>query len=222
MDQAVHHRVRARAQQLGPAPDRRHERVLEGALPALDGDGLGDPREHDGQVVPEDGADDQGQEQPRIALRRADQADRQRAGDGVDEERDLPAPVPAGEEEVALDEGVRRLQLMREESQRSVPFLEGCPRARRTGPGVHAWRGSCLPRRSGLGVTADAPAEPDERLRRGAGGWTGRPARPGGRGGRARSCRWRSSTTMRRSSMAYMSSGSFRKVRGLWRWGLAT
>ena len=76
-------------------------------------DRLGDPREDDRQVVPEDGADDQRQEQPVVARRRADQRDRQRAGDGVDEERDLPPPVPAGEEEVALDEGVRRLQLMR-------------------------------------------------------------------------------------------------------------
>ena len=61
-----------------------------------------------------------------VARRGADQRDRERAGDGVDEERDLPPPVPAGEEEVALDEGVRRLQLVRQQGQGSV-LSEGAP-----------------------------------------------------------------------------------------------
>ena len=44
----------------------RHERVLEGALPALDGDRLGDPAEHDRQVVPEDRSHHQRQQQRRV------------------------------------------------------------------------------------------------------------------------------------------------------------
>ena len=119
VDEAVDHRVDDRAEQLRPALDRRHHRVLEGALPALDGDRLGDPAEHDRQVVPEDRADHQRQQQLLVALRRTDERDRQRARDGIDQEGELPAPVAAGQVEVALDEGVRGLQLMGDDGHRS-------------------------------------------------------------------------------------------------------
>ena len=54
-----------------------------------------------------------------VAEVRPDQRDRQRAGDGVDEERDLLAPVAAGEEEVPLDEGVARAELVGDQAHRS-------------------------------------------------------------------------------------------------------
>ena len=63
VDQAVHDREHGRAEQLHPAPDGRHEGVLERALPALPGHRLGDEAEDDGQVVPEDGADHQREHQ---------------------------------------------------------------------------------------------------------------------------------------------------------------
>ena len=112
VDEAVEHRVGDRTEQVRPAPDGRHERVLEGALPALDRDRLGDPAEHDRQVVPEDRPDHQRQQQRLAALVCTDERDRERARDGIDQEREFPAPVAAGQEEVALDEGVRGLQLM--------------------------------------------------------------------------------------------------------------
>jgi hypothetical protein len=61
--EAVAHRVHAGSQQLGVAPDRRHERVFERAFPALDLDRLRDPAEHHGQVVPEDRADHEREQQ---------------------------------------------------------------------------------------------------------------------------------------------------------------
>ena len=118
MDEPVDDGVRARTEQLRPAPDGRHHRVLERALPALDGDGLGDPAEDHRQVVPEDRPDHQRQEQGGAAQLDADERDRQGAGDGVHEERQLPAPVPPGQVEVAFDEGVARLQLVGQDSQR--------------------------------------------------------------------------------------------------------
>ena len=63
-----------------------------------------------------------------VAERRADQRDRERAGDGVDEERDLPAPVPSGQEEVAFDEGVARHEARaRERSRQWSPSGEMWP-----------------------------------------------------------------------------------------------
>ena len=119
MDDAVGHRIGHRAQELGGPMDGRHHRVLERALPALDGDRLGDPAEHHRQVVPEDRPDDQGQEQAGIAGLGADQRDREGARGRVDQERDLPAPVAPGQEEVSFDEGVRGLQFMGQERHRT-------------------------------------------------------------------------------------------------------
>ena len=51
------------AEQVGRAANGRHHRVLEGSLPALDRDRLGDPAEDHRQVVPEDRPDHQGQKQ---------------------------------------------------------------------------------------------------------------------------------------------------------------
>ena len=151
VDEAVDHRVQDRAEQLRPAPDRRHHRVLERALPALDGDRLGDPAEDDRQVVPEDRPDHQRQEQARVALVGTDERDRERARDGVDEEGDLPAPVAAGQEEVALDEGVRRLQLMGDDESTECPFRRVRPARSLSGTG----RGeSSLPRGSGQRIAS--------------------------------------------------------------------
>ena len=115
-------------------------------------------REDDGEVVPEDGADDEREEQAVVARRGADQADRERAGDGVDEERQLPPPVPAGEEEVALDEGVGRLQLVRDESQRSVPFRRVRPGSG-SSPDPGSGRGGVIPATREW-VSASSPPTP--------------------------------------------------------------
>ena len=68
-------RVDRRAEQLRIAPHGRHEGVLQRPLPALPLDRLGDELEDDRQVAPEDGADDQRQQQPVVALAAADEAD---------------------------------------------------------------------------------------------------------------------------------------------------
>ena len=119
VDEAVDHRVADRSQQLRPAPDGCHEGVLEGPFPALDRHGLGDPAEHDGEVVPEDRTHHQRQEQRRAVLVGTDERDRERARDGIDQEGKLPAPVAARQEEVSLDEGVGGLQLMGDDGHRS-------------------------------------------------------------------------------------------------------
>jgi hypothetical protein len=106
VDEAVDHRVQDRAEQLRPAPDRGHERVLEGAFPALDRDGLGDPAEDDRQVVPEDRSHHQREQQRRAALVGTDERDRKRARDRIDQEGDFPTPVAARQIEIPLDEGV--------------------------------------------------------------------------------------------------------------------
>ena len=131
MDEAVDHRIQDGAEELRPTPDGRHHRVLEGALPALDGDRLGNPAEHHGQVVPEDRPDHQEEDQTRTALVGPDQRDAQRARDGIDQEGELPAPVAARQEEVALDEGIRRLELVTEGHHRSSPGRGVGPAAQR-------------------------------------------------------------------------------------------
>ena len=49
------------SEELRPAQDRRHERVLQAAFPALHRDGVGEPAEDHAQVDPEDGPDHQRQ-----------------------------------------------------------------------------------------------------------------------------------------------------------------
>ena len=134
-----------------------------------------------------------------VARRGADQRDRERAGDGVDEERDLPPPVPAGEEEVALDEGVRRLQLVRQQSQGSV--LSGS-----TGSGRSPARDGCAaghPCHAGAveRSPADPAAESDDRLAHLAADRARRPrAAPVG-ARNDRSSAWRSLIAASRSSI---------------------
>src|SRR5438093_1939604 len=135
VDQPVQHRVQDRPEQLRPAPDRRHHRVLERSFPALDADRLGDPAEHYRQVVPEDRPDHQQEQQAGAALVGADQRDAECARHGIDQEGDLPAPVASCQEEVPLHEGVRRLQLVSERGHRSSP--SGC-----AGPTAHRDRAS--------------------------------------------------------------------------------
>ena len=62
---AVEHRERAHAEQVHRARERRHERVLDRALPALPRDGLGEDLEDDPEVGPDHGAD---QQDRRLAL----------------------------------------------------------------------------------------------------------------------------------------------------------
>ena len=94
---------------------RGHERVLDGPLPALPRDGLGEDLEDDPQVGPDHRADEQAR---RLALdvelaagrldALGDEDDRQRVGDGPREERELPEAVALDQVGVALDHAQER------------------------------------------------------------------------------------------------------------------
>src|SRR6185369_4195982 len=61
------------------------------------------------------------EDETRAALIGPDQRDAERARHRIDQERELPAPVAAGEVEVTLDEGIRGLHLVTEGHHRGSP-----------------------------------------------------------------------------------------------------
>src|SRR4029079_17073932 len=120
-DEPVAHREDARTADVHGAGERRHERVLDRALPPLPGDRLREELEDDPEVRPDDRPD---QERGRRAVdvdRAAggldplrDEDDRERVGDRPDEEREVPVDVAPREVDVPLDDAGQADQLMLE------------------------------------------------------------------------------------------------------------
>ena len=121
-DERTHERRRAHAEQMREPRDRRHERVLDRAFPALPRDDLADVLEDDAEESPRDRPDEQVEHEPRDRRvvdptagdgRRgeADVRDGERGHDAVDEPDDLPRPVALGQRDLALDERVREADL---------------------------------------------------------------------------------------------------------------
>src|SRR6202007_2396581 len=87
----------------------RHERVLDGAFPALPRDRLRHELEDDPEERPDDRSDEQDRGELVLLGRRQvldarDEHDRERVRDRPDHERDVPEDVSLREIDVALDE----------------------------------------------------------------------------------------------------------------------
>src|ERR1019366_2830534 len=119
--EGVHDREAADAEQMCDPPHRRHEGVLDGSLPSLPRDREGHVEENQGQVAPQQRADQQVQLSARdvdVRVRTAERsqsgrqvADAERADDAVDEPDDFPDPVPLVEVALALEESEERIRL---------------------------------------------------------------------------------------------------------------
>src|SRR5256712_133528 len=110
--ETVDDREEADAHEMGDPAHRRHEGVLDGALPAFPSDGVGGLHEDQRQVAPEQRADQQvklrpaqvegAAGHPQRPQARGEEADRQHADDAVEEPHDLPAPVALVDVELPL------------------------------------------------------------------------------------------------------------------------
>src|SRR5579885_1191469 len=127
--------------------DRRHERILDRAFPALPGDHLADRIEDDRQITPDQRADQQVQHQERridllaayLLHRRADERDGKAVDDAVNQPDDFPSPVSLGQIDVSLYERVGRAKLSDDGGH-----LSSINRFGRT-PLLPRWRGRSAP-----------------------------------------------------------------------------
>src|SRR5436190_7356158 len=119
--QAVADREQADPHQVRDAPHRRHERVLDGALPPLPRDRERGFNEDKRQVAPKRRSDEQVKLRPtqveagvacseRVETR-GEKADRQHADDAVEEPDDFPDPVALVDVELPLGEAEQRPHL---------------------------------------------------------------------------------------------------------------
>ena len=136
-DEAVEDGVRRHAEQVHRPRDRRHERVLDRALPALPRDRLGHELEDDPEERPDHRADEEAGREPFSARRgtmhgAGDEHDRERVRDRPEHEREVPEEVAPREVDVPLDDPAEADELVHdaaacEPASRRSPLCEHLP-----------------------------------------------------------------------------------------------
>src|SRR5512146_2656026 len=112
--QAVDDGERRMPSEMRKPGDRRHERILDRAFPALHSDDVREPVKDDGEIAPENRPDDEVQNEivavdTRVAKRpdtRSDKGDRETVRHRIAQPDEFPGPISLDQIQVPLDKAV--------------------------------------------------------------------------------------------------------------------